>query len=61
MGDSATFVVVPKPVGEKKYKTELTDYSLRHSDNTGPYADNLDIDAIIVGGGFSTYHPSVTM
>ncbi|KAF3762893.1 FAD/NAD(P)-binding domain-containing protein [Cryphonectria parasitica EP155] len=38
---------------EKKFKTSLTDYSTRHGEKTGPYADNLDIDAIIVGGGFS--------
>lgn len=50
MGDSAAFVV---PKLEKRFKTELTDYSRRHEDSTGPYADNLDVDAIIVGAGFS--------
>lgn len=40
---------VPKP---KKYNTELTDYSAVHHDKTGPYADNLEVDALIVGAGF---------
>jgi len=35
-------------------KTELTQYSHRRS-NTGPYADDLDVDVIIVGGGFGMY------
>jgi hypothetical protein len=34
-----------------KMKTDLTDYATRRS-KAGPYADDLDIDAIIVGGGF---------
>ena len=36
----------------KKYNTELTDYSTVHADKTGPYADNLEVDALIVGAGF---------
>lgn len=36
----------------KKFSTDLTDYSVQHSEKTGPYADNLDVDAIIVGAGF---------
>lgn len=36
----------------KKYNTELTDYSAVHTDKTGPYADNLEVDALIVGAGF---------
>lgn len=36
----------------KKFNTELTDYSTRHTENSGPYAVDLDIDAIIVGAGF---------
>lgn len=43
----------PSATLPKKFKTELTDYSIRHESNTGPYADNLDVDVIIVGGGFS--------
>lgn len=54
MGDSSTFV--SKTTG-KRFKTELTDYSLRHSDSTGPYADNLDVDTLIVGAGFSEAPP----
>lgn len=48
----------PSATLPKKFKTELTDYSIRHESNTGPYADNLDVDVIIVGGGFSKYHNS---
>lgn len=36
----------------KKYNTELTDYSTVHADRTGPYAENLEVDALIVGAGF---------
>lgn len=32
-------------------KTELTEYALRRG-TTGPYADNLEVDALVVGGGF---------
>lgn len=46
----------PSATLSKKFKTELTDYSIRHESNTGPYADNLDVDVIIVGGGFSKYY-----
>jgi hypothetical protein len=35
-------------------RTELAQYSHRRS-NTGPYADDLDVDVIIVGGGFGMY------
>jgi hypothetical protein len=38
-------------------KTELAEYSHRRG-NTGPYADDLDVDVIIVGGGFGTHSPS---
>jgi hypothetical protein len=36
---------------EEKMKTDLSDYANRRS-TTGPYADNLDVDVLIVGGGF---------
>lgn len=36
----------------KKFNTELTDYSAQHADKTGPYAENLQVDALIVGAGF---------
>ncbi len=38
--------------GPKKYNTELTDYSAVHADKTGPYAENLEVDALVVGAGF---------
>lgn len=41
----------------KKYNTELTDYSAVHTDKTGPYAENLEVDALIVGAGFGRCHP----
>lgn len=40
------------PSGSKKFNTELTDYSVSHGDKTGPHAENLDIDALVVGAGF---------
>lgn len=36
-----------------KMESELAEYSHRRS-TTGPYADNLDIDILIVGAGFGT-------
>jgi hypothetical protein len=42
-------------VKSKKFNTELTDYSESHAAKTGPYADDLDIDALIIGGGFGEY------
>lgn len=38
---------------ERVLKTDLWQYAKRGSRTDGPYADNLDIDVIIVGGGFS--------
>lgn len=40
------------PTQTKKFNTELTDYSTHHTEYSGPYAVDLDIDAIIVGAGF---------
>jgi hypothetical protein len=40
---------------KKKFNTELTDYSEAHKDNTGPYAPNLEVDALVVGGGFGAF------
>ncbi|KAL2841673.1 hypothetical protein BJY01DRAFT_256975 [Aspergillus pseudoustus] len=37
----------------KKYNTSLTDFSATHADKTGPYAENLTVDALIVGAGFA--------
>lgn len=36
---------------QKKFATDLTDYAKRRRTD-GPYADNLDVDVLIVGGGF---------
>lgn len=43
------------PISTKKFNTELTDYSKQHSQTSGPYADNQDVDALIVGAGFGLY------
>lgn len=37
----------------KKFNTELTDYSVEHHGDQGVYADNLEVDALIVGAGFA--------
>lgn len=49
--------LMPAKMGEqapqkKKFNTELTDYSEVHKENTGPYANDLEVDALVVGGGF---------
>lgn len=36
---------------DKTLKTDLTQYSRRRRQD-GPYADNLDLDVLIIGGGF---------
>lgn len=43
------------PSRQKKFNTELTDYSQAHKESTGPYASDLDIDALVVGAGFGEY------
>ncbi|KAF5586577.1 cyclopentanone monooxygenase [Fusarium subglutinans] len=37
----------------KKFNTELTDYSVEHHGDKGVYADNLEVDALVVGAGFA--------
>ena len=37
---------------ERIIKTELSQYGRRRATD-GPYADNLDLDVLIVGAGFS--------
>lgn len=41
---------------QKKFNTELADYSISHHENAGPYAQDLNVDALIVGAGFCK-HP----
>jgi hypothetical protein len=43
-----------------KFNTGLTDYSVSSNDGTGPYADTLEIDALVVGAGFGTKRISVS-
>ncbi|PTB38004.1 uncharacterized protein TrAFT101_012079 [Trichoderma asperellum] len=40
-------------LGPKKFNTGLADYSISNNDKTGPYADTLEIDALVVGAGFA--------
>lgn len=42
----------PQEQPERIIKTELSQYARRRA-NDGPYADNLDLDVLIVGAGFS--------
>lgn len=42
------------PSEPKKFNTGLTGYSISSNDKTGPYSDNLEIDALVVGAGFGT-------
>lgn len=42
----------------KKFNTDLTDYAVTPQTNSaGPYANNLEVDALIVGAGFGKYGP----
>lgn len=43
----------PIPNHAKRFNTELTDYSIAHHEDKGPYVDNLEVDALIVGAGFA--------
>ena len=47
MGDPGVDTQLP----ERILKTDLHQYGRRRRDD-GPYADNLDIDVLIVGAGF---------
>ncbi|KAK5711156.1 hypothetical protein LTR15_012644 [Elasticomyces elasticus] len=49
MGDPGEMV---DPVTNPKLKTQLREYG-RRSRHDGPYADNLEVDALVVGGGFA--------
>lgn len=42
------------PSEPKKFNTGLAGYSISSNDKTGPYSDNLEIDALVVGAGFGT-------
>jgi len=44
-----------EPEPERILKTDLRQYSNR-TRTDGPYADNLDIDVLIVGAGFGGKH-----
>jgi len=48
MGDAG----IPSHNKKFKFNTELTDYSVENREKTGPYAENLEVDAVIVGAGF---------
>lgn len=50
---ATTTITVPsqRPADQKGWKTDLLEFAARRS-NDGPYADNLDVDVLIVGAGF---------
>lgn len=48
-------MTTPASTPGKKFNTELTDYSISHNDKSGPYADNLEVDALVVGAGFGMF------
>ncbi|ATY66610.1 steroid monooxygenase [Cordyceps militaris] len=37
----------------KRFNTSLTDYSVAALESTGPYAKDLEVDALVVGAGFA--------
>lgn len=47
--------VSQEPEPERILKTDLREYSKR-TRTDGPYADDLDIDVLIVGAGFGGEH-----
>jgi short-subunit dehydrogenase len=47
--------VTQEPEPERILKTDLREYSKR-TRTDGPYADDLDIDVLIVGAGFGGKH-----
>jgi short-subunit dehydrogenase len=47
--------VSQEPEPERILKTDLREYSKR-TRTDGPYADDLDIDVLIVGAGFGGMH-----
>jgi short-subunit dehydrogenase len=47
--------VSQEPEPERILKTDLREYSKR-TRTDGPYADDLDIDVLIVGAGFGGRH-----
>jgi hypothetical protein len=40
------------PKQPRKFATKLTEYSTPAHSRSGPYQDDLDLDALIVGAGF---------
>ncbi|KAL4971590.1 hypothetical protein BDW66DRAFT_164973 [Aspergillus desertorum] len=54
MGSVPDLPAVSTPTSvPKKFSTSLTDYSTSRATKSGPYADKLDVDALIVGAGFA--------
>lgn len=47
--------VSQEPEPERVLKTDLRDFS-KKTRTDGPYADNLDLDVLIVGAGFGGNH-----
>ena len=51
VGGASAKVVQPK-LANPKLRTHLHEYGRRRRTD-GPYADNLEVDALVVGGGFA--------
>lgn len=49
--DNAATMGTPGSITNPKLKTQLWEYGKRRRTD-GPYADNLEVDALVVGGGF---------
>ncbi|KAF4978144.1 hypothetical protein FZEAL_5442 [Fusarium zealandicum] len=43
----------PIPKGNNEFNTKLTAYQKERHEKSGPYSDNLEVDALIVGAGFA--------
>ena len=50
--DANVGMKVEMAMDNPKLRTKLSEYGKR-SRTDGPYADNLDVDALVVGGGFA--------
>lgn len=56
----ATVDAYHDPAVPAKMYTDLKQYSHRRS-NKGPYADNLDIDVLVIGAGFGKLSLAIAM
>jgi hypothetical protein len=50
--NGANIKIVQPELSNSKLRTHLHEYG-RHRRTDGPYADNLEVDALVMGGGFA--------